>query len=259
MEDDTKISQGENSPLDDPQPTDFSEIIKEHAFLGRVPVSFIIESIRKQFEDYVNIEDDINYVDIFYNQLAISYLKASHESEEHPNELREILDNIYQSFIDTMQSLFATRLTITIPELESGNMDDEDLEFVIRRLYEFFILGARTNFKIVISADIRSKLDDISDDNYFNNVLELMDNYTPLITSMTPIDFLQYRGDQEIRDIFENGLAVGNFLRKYSPKLYQNEELISEIVNHITMIRNLLKNMKITPSDDLIPNGDVSE
>ena len=51
------------------------------------------------------------------------------------------------------------------------------------------------------------------------------------------MEFLKYRGDQEIIQFFENGKVVGNFLRKYTPKLYQNEEFEVELINYITMVQ----------------------
>ena len=242
MDENTKVDQQGNFPVDssiNDQPTDFMELIRERAFLGDTPFDSICEGIRKQFENYINMEDQTNYVDIFYQQLALSYdVVNNDESEEHPNEIRDVLDSFYQAFMDIMQSLFSTRLTITIPDLEAESIDREDLEFIIRRLYEFFILGAKNNFKVVIATDINPKLKDIGDDDneYFRRLNELMENYSPLILTITPMDFIRYRGDQEIYDLFDNNRVVGNFLRKYSPKLYQNEDFRVELINYITMV-----------------------
>ena len=65
-----------------------------------------------------------------------------------------------------------------------------------------------------------------------------MSLYTPLLT-MTPTEFLKYRGDDDITDLFENGVVSGNFLIKYSPKLYANDEFQVELINHIVMIQTM--------------------
>ena len=251
------LQQGVDPPVEDSiNPSlSFTDIIKERAFIGDTPVETIYESIQKQFEDYINMEDNTNYVDVFYKQLMLSYDKVNNDdSEEHPTEIREVLNVIHQEFTDFMQELFSTRLTITIPELEGESILSEDLEFIIRRLYEFFILGARNNFKSVIATDVRSAIENIgdNDDEYFKKLQELMDRYSPLLTTMTPTTFLKYRGDQEVYDLFENGMVAGNFLRKYSPKLYQNDEFLVDLTNYITMIHQFKKDL--VDSNTMEPN-----
>lgn len=240
--------QGENlPPPDDPlndqsnadQTIDFSELIAQEAFIGEMSLDTIIEGIQAQFSDYINLEDKTNYVDIFYDQLHASYEAiASDDADGDENEYREVLDGIQQSFLNAMADLFKLRLTLTIIPLEDDDPDnDGEIEFIIRRLYEFFILDARKNFKIVIARDInhriKSKIDD--DKEYYNVVNELLQLYTPLVTGVTPEQFLQYRGAEDITGFFNDGKVVGNFLRKYTPKLYQNDEFQCELITYITM------------------------
>lgn len=73
------------------------------------------------------------------------------------------------------------------------------------------------------------------DDEYMYAINEYMKSYTPLIVGITPIDFLKYSGDEEIFELFNDGVINGNFLRKYTPKLYQNEELEVDIIDNIIM------------------------
>lgn len=219
---------------------DYSEIIVQNAFQGDVPYETIIEGLEKQFIDYINIEDKTNFVDIFYDQLHASYeIINSNEEEEHPAEMFEALNDIQDKFINTLSDLFEQRLTITFIDLSGDIRDYDDIEFILRRSYEFFILGAYNNFKIVIATYVFPKVCNIADDKeYFKMIRELIDSFNPLITSFGPTEFLQYRDEKEILEMYENGKIVGNFLRKYSPKFYQNEEFMVEVINYITMIGN---------------------
>lgn len=217
---------------------DYTEIIKDSAFLGDTPIEAIIDGLTTQFNDYINIDDKTNYLDVYYTQMHNSREAVrTNVDETHPAEIMEALDDIQSRFITKICDLFKERLTISFMDIESESTDYDDLEFVLRRMYEFFILGARNNFKTVIASDVLPKISGIKDDReYFNRVQELVASYSPLILSMGPMDFLNYRHDTEIVEMFENGKVVGNFLRKYSPKFYQNEEFMVEVINHITMI-----------------------
>lgn len=221
---------------------DYSELIAESAFLGDYPLATILEGIETQFSDYINMEDRSNYVDIFYDQLHYSYEEA-HKDLEHPQELKEALDKILDTFIDKINQLFNKRLTISINGIEGEDIDEDELEFILRRLYEFFILGARNNFKVVISSDVNYKTANIKveDDDvaFFNKIDELLSHYSPLILEIGPMEFLKYRGDQEIYELFASGKVNGNFLRKYTPKLYQNEEFRVELINHIILTKEV--------------------
>jgi bifunctional DNA-binding transcriptional regulator/antitoxin component of YhaV-PrlF toxin-antitoxin module len=150
-------------------------------------------------------------------------------------------------------------LTIAIRDLETDE-DDEEVEYVIKRLYEFFILGARKNFKTVISLDILSHMQKEyeNDQVFFQEINDQIDNYSPLVTVLTPNQFIQYCGDKEVLEIFENNKASGNFLRKYSPKLYQNDDFLVEIINRITMLHQFKQDMievdHNNPAEELILN-----
>lgn len=227
--------------MEDPieEAIDYTELIKSRAFLGDTPFSVILEGLETQFDDYINLEDKTNYVDIFYSQLHKSYESVkSDASEDHPNEVIEVLDNIHQTFISSICNMLYERLTLTIIDVEGESFNPDDLEFVLRRVYEFFILGARDNFKVVIAASVLPNVIDIIDDSvYFLKVQELVWMHNPLITSFGPMEFLKYRNDSEIIEMFNNGKIAGNFLRKYSPKFYQNGDFLVEVINHITIIQ----------------------
>ena len=188
-----------NLPVDDPiseseSTIQYTHLIEESAFIGVYPFTVITEGLQKQFEDYINMEDTTNYVDVFFTQLRDSYLAiVENDAEEHPMEKREVLDKLYKQFIGIISSLFNTRLTISFAHVEDETIDDPDLEFIIRRLYEFFILGAKNNFKVAIATDALTLLKDIGDDDkaFFQTLQGAMDRYSPLITSITPTQFLR--------------------------------------------------------------------
>ena len=241
MEDPDKEPNEQNSSMDEQSyadlPLTYEDTVKNSAYVGAVPISVIMEGLESQFNDYMNIEDRTNYVDVFYEQLRTSYNEATNDTETFQEDIIKVLDTIQQTFIQKMGELFDTRLTLTIIDIEE-DADLDDIEFIIRRLYEFFILGARNNFKVAIANDLkaRSKVDISAEPRvYFKALRDAMIDYSPLITTIGPMEFLKYRGDQEIIQFFENGKVVGNFLRKYTPKLYQNEEFEVELINYITM------------------------
>jgi hypothetical protein len=229
-------------------PASYVETIRDNAFIGNIPFDAIIDGIQSQFDNYINIEDKTNYVDIFYDQLNASYSAANNDTETFQDDINSVLDDIHQKFIDVITNLFKVRLTLSITDIESESYDKNDIEFIIRRLYEFFILGARTNFKVAIANDVKMRIGTITDPKeYFITLRNMMINYSPLITTFGPMEFLKYRGDQEIIQFFETGKVTGNFLRKYSPKLYQNEEFEVELINYITMVQQV--------KDEVFNNG----
>lgn len=214
---------------------DYMEFIKQNVFLGEFPFEVILESITEQFNDYMNTEDTTDYVDIFYTQLENSYKALKDDEEDHPDEKREILDKINEEFLSKIQELFNMRLTIHISALENDDISDD--EPIIRKLYEFFILNAKRNFRIVIIKEILPKLGvSITDDNeFFKKIEELLLIYSPLLITVGPQKFLEYLGEDDIIEMYEDGKVNGNFCRKYSPKLYQNEEFKVSLISDIAM------------------------
>ena len=233
-------SQQENSPVEEVSfmnlPDEFSGLVAENKFLGDIPFIPILESITEQFRDYINIEDKTNYVDKFYEQLHASRLQID-DWEEFPVQIENYLNYLHRLFIDHMRLWFERRLTITIPIIESESFDANEIEFIIRRVYEYFILGATDNFKIVISNYIWDNIDinDINMDQEFTTIQCLVEEFSPLITHITAEEFLKYREDKEMIHLFDNFKVVGNFLRKYSPKFYENENYKADVINFITM------------------------
>lgn len=232
-----------DSRLDDEgYPMDYAEMVSDNIFIGDYPIEAILQGLEEQFSDYINIEDTTNYVDIFYVQWNKSVQALEEDNGEyHVQELKEVLGNIKDKFLDKINELFERRLTITILAVDDESTPDVDeLEIVIRQLYEFFILNAKSNFLAVIAGDIAIKLVGIMDDNTFlARVTEMLSDYSPFIRCMDTKKFLDYCENTEIMELYDTGQIAGNFLRKYSPKLYQNEEFKVEIINEVSMVQSL--------------------
>lgn len=244
--------EGINSPLgNDPADDrdgyiDYGLMVAESVFLGDMPFVEIINGIKEQFEDYINIEDKTNYVDIFYTQLQESINATNNDEEDHPIEINEVLDNMKDTFVNIMKDLFQLRLTISIMTIDDETTPEDEIELSIRVLYEYFILGARNNFKTVIQKDMIPKIGMIpndQDDIYFQRVEELLREYDPIVTCITPTEFIQFTGNNDILSMYDDGQVVGNFLRKYSAKLYKNDEFKTEIINSIIITQNLKEDL----------------
>lgn len=204
------------------------------SFLGEYSIDTIFNGLREQFSNYINTEDHDHYVHIFYKQLNDSYNRNEEVDDEHLSDRKEYLDTIMNKFRDLMVQLFELHLNISCDNLINANYEND--VFVFMRLYEFFILQASRNFKTVISADLNANLEDnLTEDQYFYQVQTLLvEEYSPLITTITPINFLRYIGDEDVIEIFESCIVTGNFLTKYTAKLYENESYKIELINSIT-------------------------
>ena len=228
----------ENSYAD--EPVDYATYIQGDAFAGEYPFDTIIEGIRNQFSNYIATEDRTNYVEAFYNQYHTSYELA--ETENFTDDIKEVLDNYLDKFLALLKTLFYNKLTITITELEGEEKDASSIEICIKKLYEFFIINAKKNFMSAIVKSCYKEIDPNLDDRaYYARIQEVLTNYSPLVLAIGPNEFLRYCGDEDIVEIFNSGRAVGNFLRKYSPRLYQNEEFECDIVAEITSVIELHK------------------
>lgn len=234
------------------EPIDYMQFIEANAFIGDTPYGVIKESITTQFEDYINLEDTTNYVELFYQQIHASYAAIDDEEEIHKDEVREIVDSIQADFVTFMKGLFERRLAIALMDIESETLDYDNIEFAVSIVYDFFILHARNNFINVIYRDIKTKIkslvdnEDVSDKVYFDTINEMLKEYSPLVLAVTPMHFIQlseYTQADELIDLFSDGRISGNFLRRYSPKLYANEELEVDIINHITMAQQLRRDL----------------
>lgn len=224
-------------------PVDYEEYIKDAIFVGEYPYQVILEGIRNQFSNYISTEDRNDYVDIFYTQYHESYELS--EDEEHPDDVKEALESLLNHFQSTIQELFSTKLAITLMDIEGEEINNDSIEIAIRELYKFFILNARNNFRTVIASEIVNVVNpNVSDKEYYKEIRSLLGNFSPLVVAVGPMEFLRYCKAEEIITMFDEGHVVGNFLRKYSPRLHTNEDFECEIVAHITEIQELRKEIK---------------
>lgn len=228
------------------QAMDYNDLIQENVFFGEMSLQVIIEGITSQFENYINTEDQTNYVDAFFNQYHQSLNQINTiDSDDHPAERKEVLDGILNEFISTIHSLFQQSLNVTIIPIDDGSTDINDIEVILRKLYEYFILNARKNFITALSGDILKKLPKSFESNkeFISSVNGFLGEYSPIIITMTIEDFLNYTGQDDIIEMISDNKWTGNFLKKYSPKLYQNEDLVSDIISNIAIISDLKEEM----------------
>ena len=222
-------------------PTTYDQIAEEEYFLGEYPFTALKESITSQFSNYISTDDRTNYVEIFYQQLHASESLLQDEEEEHPDVVKEILARILDQFNAFMFSLFRQRLTISIVDFENGSIEPGDLEGTFRLLYEYFILNAKDNFRNVISRDMASNLpQNISDDEFYKKAEEMVPWYSPIVYAVGPMEFLRLSSaGEDVINLFENNKVVGNFLRRYSPRLFENEDYQVDILAHVAIVHSV--------------------
>lgn len=218
--------------------TSYGELTKDEVFLGEVPFPSILESIQDQFANYLKLEDNEDYVDIFYNELNESYRAIEEDYDFHKDELKSVLDGIYSQFIDTMAKLFDQRFTITISDIENESGSREEIEVYIRSLYTFFVLDGKDHMKTAIMKDMCAKygqpLSYQKPNARLLGILTLLDSaYSPTLHAIEPNDYLKYNGDEDILTAYEEGDIAGNFMRKLSARFYQYAEFRAEVASMI--------------------------
>jgi len=224
-------------------------------FIGTYPFTWILDAIREQFTDYVNLNDTTNYVEVFYVQLANSYRTLYNDSStQFLEEKVAELDRLYEKFCDELADLFQLRLNIGLNGYEEGHIHSDHLRYIFLSIYKRFILQAKSNFKTILISRFSYLLSRPSE-----QVSEsLLDMWNSLITVLTPMEFLASLGEQNLIDLFHSGQIVGNFLQKYSPKLYQNQHFLMEVVNSALLYQKTLQKIEtrippiIPPEDALV-------
>lgn len=238
-------SEIDNTELDEPISTE--ELVTSNAFVGQIPFDVLIDGIDNQFSDYIGLTDKTNYVEIFYRQLDDSLDAADDEYEEHPEEIKEFLSDLSMKFINHMTELFETKLALSIPNMDD-NIDEDELRPIIHIVYETFILNAKKNFMTAITRDILSKIDtqlpaNYSDDQWYDTIRHMLEGYSPIVVEIEPITFLRYIGNADLLRMYQDGEITGNFLRKYSPRLFQNEEFEIELISNITLTKDVKEDL----------------
>lgn len=232
----------DDTELDEPIPTE--EVVTVNAFVGQIPYDVLMEGINNQFTDYIGLEDKTNYVEIFYKQWNESYSSAEDEYEEHPSEVKDYLDDLKEQFTLNMQSLFNTKLALSIPD----NTEPEQMEIIIHTVYEGLVLNAKKNFMTAITKDVLSKINtqlpaNYTDDQWYDTIRSMLEGYSPIVVEIDPDTFLRYIGNDDLFTMYQDGQITGNFLRKYSPRLFQNEEFEIELISNITLTKDVKEDL----------------
>lgn len=243
----------DDDPLNDgslaDEPVTYTEYISPVAFVGEYPFEVIIEGLRNQFANYISTEDQADYVDIFYKQYNDS-LKLCTE-QDFPDEYIEAVNKYMDKFLAVIQELFSTKLAITLPELEDSTPTSDALEMTIRKLYSVFILNAKETFKKVITNAVIKNIDPSLDNKEFYDVVRKeIEPYSSAIIVIRPTEFLELCKETDIIEMYKNGTVSGNFLRKYSPRLYKNEEFECDLIAHITSIIEYQKELTNTKEEN---------
>lgn len=211
-------------------------IMYQDAWKGDYSLDAIAESIEDQFNTYNNLDDTYNYVKQFYEQLDLSRDVAKYDETVIEDEYSSTLDKIEDDFIDLLIELFTLRLNIDIVQYDKDNINYDDMRFYIGNIYEYFILGAKYNFIEAITKDYlnRNKELNLDDDNLLSKVYTDLEIYSPLLVdAITCDEFLTYTNAKVIYPIWDGTEITGNFLQKYSPRLYRNDTLRTNIASNI--------------------------
>ena len=109
----------------------------DEVLLSEMPLSVLKGSIEKQFDDPIEYMGH-DFVQSFITKYHVT--KETYTEEEDFEELAEL----YDSFINFMESIFQTKLGIGLPELD--NMGEDDQLELIHYIYRFFIINVKRNF-----------------------------------------------------------------------------------------------------------------
>jgi len=242
-------------PVEVDEPIPPNSLVEQNAFLGEVSYETIRQGITDQFTDYIGTEDKTNYVEIFYRQLDASYEACGEDDEEHPSEKIEILDNLNTEFSKFIEGLLEQKLALHVSTGGREELETDDYRRVIITAYEGLILNAKSNFMRAITSDILKKVHtslpaNCSDDEWYDIIRDLLNGYSPIVTEISPLMFLRYIQNDELISIYESeGLLTGNFLRKYSPRLFQNNEFEVELIANITMAKDVKEELYASATD----------
>lgn len=214
---------------------------KYKAFIGSITFEDIMDNLQTQFEDYINIQDQLSYVQTFFSQYDDSKeLWLNNETEEEPEVFLQALDDFYLSpFLEKLSKLFKERLNISITAIEDDKPLTDETKVLLISLYENLILNARHNIKLIFTDYIYSGMQNgIIDEGYFQVIQNMR-----TMEFLSPSQFLKTI-DNFLFTEFENGSFSGNFLQKYYPKFYQNKDLYEEIVAEVTNKTKLFSTLK---------------
>lgn len=213
----------------------FNYLLQDTVFFGDYPLEDLKLRIKEQFENYISMEDDSNFFEIALNSFQYSLEVIEVEFDEYTLERKELLSNMYLDFINYIINLIEEHLTVSIPDYETGLLSRAEAEYIINEVYKYFILKARKNFKKVITNELKGQLKSLEDNatKYLEKAQEIILNYGGIITQVSLPQFLQITKAEQIYELYENGQIIGNFLRRYSPRLYKHPDYLVEILNQL--------------------------
>ena len=217
------------------------DVAKENAFCGDYPVEDIFEELTNQFSNYIQLDasDRTNYVEIFFKQLKESMDEIIEEDGDLLENQLEYLDIVYNYFVDLISTLFQRRLCISLNFLETNPYDSNAYD-MLSILYKFFILDARKNFKNYFTerALLTMKKSNADQTNLVATAYNILDDmdHTLIMDGMVE-DFIRKATDKSTADTiygyFEENIISGNFLIRYSPRFYQNTDLLADIADDV--------------------------
>ena len=213
----------------------FNYLLQDTVFFGYYPIDDLKLRIKEQFENYITMEDDTNFFEIALNSFQYSLEVINVEFDEYTLERKELISNMYLDFINYIIELIETNLTISIPNYELGLLTRTETEYILNEIYKYFILKARKNFKKVITAELKGQLESLEQNptKYLEKAQEIIMNYGGLISQVDIEQFLQITKAETIYDLYDSGEIIGNFLRRYSPRLYRHPDYLVEILNQL--------------------------
>ena len=218
------------------EPVSYVGYIEDSVFAGELPFGVILEGLRNQFANYVSTEDRTDYVDSFYRQYKMS-TEIAYE-EQFTDDYLDALSKYMDKWLAVVNELFLTKLELTLTDLEGEATNNDSIEQSIRILYNYFILNAPATLKTVISKPIvrQLKKETFADDREMYKKIQemLISGFSPIISAVGPMEFIRLSGNEEVQELFNNGRVVGNFLKRYSPRFYKNEDFEASVVVHIT-------------------------
>lgn len=227
-------------PLDEDEQIEAGEmtynyLLEDTVLFCDYPLLDLEKRIEEQFTNLIDMEDDSNYFQIAMEAFQYSFEVINVEFDEYTVERKEILRNKYFQFMNFMVDLIDRKLTIGIPDYETGILSRQEIEYIIDKIYRFFILNARKNFKKVITFDLSHHLKQYENNptEYLEKAQELIQNYYAIITTIDCETFLKILKETEIFDLYESGIINGNFLRLYSARLYRHPDFVVEILNQL--------------------------
>ena len=208
----------------------FDEMMKYDVLIGTYPINTIKEGIIEQFNDYIVLSDTTDFVSIFYDQYEKSLVLLDADDVVFADMKRELLHRIHDEFNEFLANLFVQRIGIGFAD------DDSYSDGMLLTLYQYFILGAKENFLNVIVSSILdlARLFPYEGKIFLSHIDGMLHQFDPYI-HMTIDRFIAKTGNDDIQQLFDDQVVTGNFLNKYSAKLYLHEDFRVEIINEINL------------------------